>query len=100
MIKRGTRGTAVTNAVKVVRTVTHTFWIKGMEETPIKIETVLAGGENYLGSRPLHYEWVKKCMTSVWRIMSSSFSVRPGMSLLRTGKNIVFTAGQHRWSRL
>ncbi|MBQ8510756.1 MAG: DUF5131 family protein [Clostridia bacterium] len=24
------------------------------------IETVLAGGENYLGSRPLHYEWVKK----------------------------------------
>ena len=25
-----------------------------------KIETVLAGGENYLGSRPLHYEWVKK----------------------------------------
>lgn len=24
-----------------------------------KIETVLAGGENYLGSRPLHYEWVK-----------------------------------------
>ena len=25
-----------------------------------KIETVLAGGENYLGSRPLHYEWIKK----------------------------------------
>ncbi len=25
-----------------------------------KIETVLAGGENYLGSRPLHYDWVKK----------------------------------------
>lgn len=25
-----------------------------------KIEAVLAGGENYLGSRPLHYEWVKK----------------------------------------
>ncbi len=25
-----------------------------------KIETVLAGGENYRGSRPLHYEWVKK----------------------------------------
>lgn len=25
-----------------------------------KIETVLAGGENYLGSRPLRYEWVKK----------------------------------------
>lgn len=25
-----------------------------------KIEIVLAGGENYLGSRPLHYEWVKK----------------------------------------
>ncbi len=25
-----------------------------------KIETVLAGGENYQGSRPLHYEWVKK----------------------------------------
>lgn len=25
-----------------------------------KIETVLAGGENYLGSRPLHHEWVKK----------------------------------------
>lgn len=25
-----------------------------------EIETVLAGGENYLGSRPLHYEWVKK----------------------------------------
>lgn len=24
-----------------------------------QIETVLAGGENYLGSRPLHYEWVK-----------------------------------------
>lgn len=24
-----------------------------------EIETVLAGGENYLGSRPLHYEWVK-----------------------------------------
>lgn len=24
------------------------------------IETVLSGGENYLGSRPLHYEWVKK----------------------------------------
>lgn len=25
-----------------------------------QIETVLAGGENYLGSRPLHYEWVEK----------------------------------------
>lgn len=25
-----------------------------------QIETVLAGGENYLGSLPLHYEWVKK----------------------------------------
>lgn len=25
-----------------------------------KIETVLAGGENYLGSRSLHYEWVKQ----------------------------------------
>lgn len=25
-----------------------------------KIETVLAGGENYMGSRPLHYEWVEK----------------------------------------
>lgn len=25
-----------------------------------RIETVLAGGENYLGSRPLHYEWIKK----------------------------------------
>lgn len=25
-----------------------------------KIETVLAGGENYLGSRSLHWEWVKK----------------------------------------
>lgn len=25
-----------------------------------KIETVLAGGENYLGSQPLHYEWVRK----------------------------------------
>ncbi len=25
-----------------------------------KIETVLAGGENYLGSRPLRYEWVEK----------------------------------------
>ena len=24
-----------------------------------EIETVLAGGENYMGSRPLHYEWVK-----------------------------------------
>lgn len=24
-----------------------------------EIETVLAGGENYLGSRPLHYEWVE-----------------------------------------
>ena len=25
-----------------------------------KIETVLAGGENYEGDRPLHYQWVKK----------------------------------------
>lgn len=25
-----------------------------------QIEVVLAGGENYLGSRPLHYEWVQK----------------------------------------
>ncbi len=25
-----------------------------------QIETVLAGGENYMGSRPLHYDWVKK----------------------------------------
>lgn len=25
-----------------------------------QIETVLAGGENYGGKRPLHYEWVKK----------------------------------------
>lgn len=25
-----------------------------------QIETVLAGGENYAGERPLHYEWVKK----------------------------------------
>ncbi len=26
----------------------------------LKIETVLCGGENYEGQRPLHYEWVKK----------------------------------------
>ncbi len=25
-----------------------------------EIEAVLAGGENYLGARPLHYEWVKR----------------------------------------
>ena len=25
-----------------------------------KVEWVLAGGENYLGNRPLHYEWVEK----------------------------------------
>lgn len=25
-----------------------------------RIETVLCGGENYAGERPLHYEWVKK----------------------------------------
>ena len=25
-----------------------------------KIDTVLCGGENYAGERPLHYEWVKK----------------------------------------
>ena len=25
-----------------------------------KVEWVLAGGENYLGQRPLHYEWVQK----------------------------------------
>lgn len=25
-----------------------------------RIETVLCGGENYAGNRPLHYEWVKK----------------------------------------
>lgn len=25
-----------------------------------KIETVLIGGENYLGSRPLHFDWVKR----------------------------------------
>lgn len=25
-----------------------------------KVEWVLAGGENYLGSRPLHYEWVEQ----------------------------------------
>lgn len=25
-----------------------------------KIETVLAGGENYQGSKPLYYDWVKK----------------------------------------
>lgn len=25
-----------------------------------EIETVLAGGENYLGSRPLYYDWVEK----------------------------------------
>ncbi|MBQ8525771.1 MAG: hypothetical protein IJ460_03530 [Clostridia bacterium] len=31
-----------------------------------KIETVLAGGENYLGSRPLHYEWVERCMMPAW----------------------------------
>lgn len=30
------------------------YWATG------RIETVLAGGENYLGSRPLHYEWIKK----------------------------------------
>lgn len=29
-----------------------------------KIETVLAGGENYLGSRPLQYEWVKEVWLS------------------------------------
>ena len=29
-----------------------------------QIETVLAGGENYLGSRPLRYEWVQKVYDS------------------------------------
>ncbi len=29
-----------------------------------KVEWVLAGGENYLGSRPLHYEWVKSAYES------------------------------------
>ncbi len=38
-----------------------------------EIETVLAGGENYLGSRPLHYGWVKslhdQCRTANVRLI-------------------------------
>lgn len=38
-----------------------------------EIETVLAGGENYLGSRPLHYDWVKslneQCRTAGVRLI-------------------------------
>ena len=32
-----------------------------------KVEWVLAGGENYLGSRPLHYEWVEAVSESCRR---------------------------------
>ena len=52
-----------------------------------QIETVLAGSENYLGSRPLYYEWVKKCMMPVQNIMCSSFLVRQVISSSKTVKN-------------
>lgn len=51
-----------------------------------QIETVLAGGENYLGSRPLHYEWVKKIYDACERYNVQLIFGQTGNIFVRDGK--------------
>lgn len=51
-----------------------------------KIETVLAGGENYLGSRPLHYEWVKKVHDACREYNTQLIFGQTGNIFIRDGK--------------
>lgn len=51
-----------------------------------KIETVLAGGENYLGSRPLHYEWVKKVHDACKENNTQLIFGQTGNIFIRDGK--------------
>ncbi len=53
-----------------------------------KVEWVLAGGENYLGSRPLHYEWVKAAYEAC-----KKYNVK--FTFGQTG-NVFITAGAER----
>lgn len=51
-----------------------------------EIETVLAGGENYLGSRPLHYEWVKKVHDQCEKYNVDFIFGQTGNIFIRDGK--------------
>ncbi len=50
------------------------------------IEWVLAGGENYLGSRPLHYEWVKEVSEACERYNVKFTFGQTGNVFIRDGK--------------
>lgn len=51
-----------------------------------QIEAVLAGGENYLGSRPLHYEWVKKVCDACEEYNVQFIFGQTGNLFIRDGK--------------
>lgn len=50
------------------------------------IETVLSGGENYLGSRPLHFEWVKKVRDACKKYNVQHIFGQTGNIFIKDGK--------------
>ncbi len=51
-----------------------------------RIETVLCGGENYAGERPLHYEWVKKVYDECIKYNVEFIFGQTGNTFIKDGK--------------
>ncbi len=51
-----------------------------------KIETVLCGGENYAGTRPLYYEWVKKIYDECIKYDVEFIFGQTGNTFIKDGK--------------
>ena len=60
--------------------------IKKYLEQNEQIEQVLAGGENYDGARPLHYEWVKKLYDECVKFNRTFCFIETGNVFVKDGK--------------
>ncbi len=66
-----------------------------------QIEQVACGGENYEGSRPCHYEWVKLLydQCKVADIAFEFFFLKQGQCLLKMGRLIIYKTRKYKHNR-
>lgn len=62
-----------------------------------KIETVFAGGENHLGSRTLHYEWVEKVYDACKKNDIQFICGQTGNIFVKDGKEYKIRNRTGRW---
>ena len=65
-----------------------------------QIEQVIAGGENYDGSRPLDFAWVKIFMTNVSPLTPLFVLLKPVPALLKTAEFTVSPTKAYKAGRL